>query len=299
MQVSRQNLFESALLRVSGLRIRPTSTAIGELEAATMNIMALPVAGVFALHDAPRHHTVATPSHAVFISANRPYRLSFPGGVGDDCITVQFGSEALAAALPEAMKGDCFDATRFASSALLSADAVLARSLLGHCLWPSGEVTTEVDPLDIEERCLSLLATTLQLARRSDSRAHCTRVADVRPRIERVKEAIAFAPQLKWTLDSLARVASMSAFHLAHTFRAEVGAPVYQYVLRARLGAALERVLGGDDDLTAIALDSGFASHSHFTVRFREHFGLTPVALRRRGLASQMQLRKIVIAPQP
>jgi AraC-like DNA-binding protein len=41
----------------------------------------------------------------------------------------------------------------------------------------------------------------------------------------------------------------------------------------------MERVLAdvdGSDDLTSIALDAGFASHSHFTARFRAFVGVTP-----------------------
>ena len=51
------------------------------------------------------------------------------------------------------------------------------------------------------------------------------------------------------------------------------------------------------DDLTAIALDAGFASHSHFTARFRSFFGCTPAGLRRLASAAKIaELRKIVTA---
>jgi AraC-like DNA-binding protein len=56
-------------------------------------------------------------------------------------------------------------------------------------------------------------------------------------------------------------------------------------------------VLDGDDDPTTIALDAGFASHSHFTARFRGFFGCTPAALRRTANATSLaELRKIVTA---
>ena len=56
-------------------------------------------------------------------------------------------------------------------------------------------------------------------------------------------------------------------------------------------------MLDSNLDLTSIALDTGFASHSHFTARFRAFFGLTPEALRRSaGSGSAAQLRKIVTA---
>ena len=68
-------------------------------------------------------------------------------------------------------------------------------------------------------------------------------------------------------------------------------------MLHERLARTLDAVLDGGDDLTAIALDAGFASHSHFTARFRSFFGCTPAALRRIATAAQLaELRKIVTA---
>ena len=81
-------------------------------------------------------------------------------------------------------------------------------------------------------------------------------------------------------------------------FRQTVGTSVYDYVLHERLAHSLDAVLDGSDDLTAIALDAGFASHSHFTARFRSFFGCTPTALRRRTRANLPgNIRKIVTAP--
>jgi AraC-like DNA-binding protein len=77
------------------------------------------------------------------------------------------------------------------------------------------------------------------------------------------------------------------------------GISIYNYVLRERLAQSLDAVLDCDDDLTAIALDGGFASHSHFTARFRSFFGCTPVALRRIATAGHLaELRKIMTARQ-
>jgi AraC-like DNA-binding protein len=68
-------------------------------------------------------------------------------------------------------------------------------------------------------------------------------------------------------------IAGVSPFHLAHVFSKEVGTSVYRYAIRLRLANALNAVLDSNVDLTSIALDTGFASHSHFTARFREFFG--------------------------
>ena len=80
-------------------------------------------------------------------------------------------------------------------------------------------------------------------------------------------------------------------------FRGLVGTSLYDYVLRERLAQALNAVVDGDEDITGIALNAGFASHSHFTARFRRFFGCPPVALRRTAHAARIDdFRKIVTA---
>jgi transcriptional regulator GlxA family with amidase domain len=66
--------------------------------------------------------------------------------------------------------------------------------------------------------------------------------------------------------------------------------------LRLRLAQALSAVVDSDADITTIALDAGFASHSHFTLHFRTLFGVTPAALRRGRRPRPAELRKIVTA---
>jgi AraC-like DNA-binding protein len=114
--------------------------------------------------------------------------------------------------------------------------------------------------------------------------------------VERVKEAVGAAPADQWSIAKLGKVARLSHFHLCHVFREMVGVSLYEYVVQERLAHSLDAVLDGGN-LTAVALDAGFASHSHFTARFRKFFGLTPTALRRAATAGHAaQLRKIMTA---
>ena len=50
---------------------------------------------------------------------------------------------------------------------------------------------------------------------------------------------------------------------------------------RLRLRASLEHLADGADDLTTLALDLGFSSHSHFTAAFRQTYGRTPAEFQR------------------
>ncbi len=291
----RRKLFDGNLVGFGHVTAKPASLDCGEIECHDANILALPLSGVFAKHDGPRRHAIATPNHAVFISAGSPYRLSFPGRIGDKCLTLRFSSAALARVLPEAMAGDGFDASAFANHALLPPAVMLERSrLMGRF------AREENDPLELEEIGVGLLAASLGAARKQGSsrrRAATGVTASRRRRIECVKEAISIAPGRKWTLDELAHLAGMSACHLAHVFREQAGTSVYNYVMRTRLAGALAAVLDSGADLTTIALDAGFASHSHFTARFRAFFGMTPLELRRGASPGKAAgLRKIVTA---
>jgi AraC-like DNA-binding protein len=84
----------------------------------------------------------------------------------------------------------------------------------------------------------------------------------------------------------------VSPFHLARVFHERAGVPVHRYLTRLRLRAALDRLMGGADDLTALALDLGFSSHSHFTDAFRTEFGRPPSAVRHSGARALRELSK-------
>jgi AraC family transcriptional regulator len=298
MEATKRTFLNSDLLQVGYMGVRPAQTLPSYTEAPPANMLALPLSGVFAKHDGARQQMLATPCHALLMGAGRPYRISFPGGIGDETLILRFTDEALSRVAPEAMMGDAFNAPAFAPRLLLPAPELLARSLLWRKL-----ASGDYDRLDIEESCTHLLNTVLVNARRERQRSRgASRPSASAHRIRqlgRVMEAITLEPERKWTLAALANLACVSPFHLAHMFRAEVGAPLYAFVLRTRLAKALEAVLDDDADLSAIAYDTGFASHSHFTSRFRAMFGTTPLALRRNAsVRMATELRKTIQAKE-
>ena len=69
-------------------------------------------------------------------------------------------------------------------------------------------------------------------------------------------------------------------FHLCRCFRAGTGLTLHEYRTQLRLRGALEALESGDCDLTRLALDTGFSSHSHFTAAFRRVFDATPSRVR-------------------
>jgi len=284
--ITRRTLYQGGLFEVGHVVCRPTPDLRHEVEYPGLNVVALPIAGVFAVHHGPRQQVLAIPNHAVFISSGSPCRVTFPGNIGDECLVLRLSAAGLARLVPEAMARDGFHSSVFTTRAELPPSAMLARGLLWRRLSRG-----EDDPLLVEELGVELLDSALLAVRRSRVAADHSR------HVRRVKEAISASPARRWALGELSDIAGVSPCHLAHVFSREVGTSVYRYAIRQRLALALDAVLDSRLDLTSIALDSGFASHSHFTARFRAFFGLTPDALRRSaGSRNAAELRKIVTA---
>jgi AraC-like DNA-binding protein len=166
------------------------------------------------------------------------YRVSHPADGGDRCLAV-----ALAPGLHE--------------EALGAARVLPVRRRL--------RVTLTADELEAEESGLDLVA---QLADAPPLRSS--------PRVELVRELVAASPTRRWTLSDIAGAVHVSPFHLARQFRSATGQTLARYLLGLRLALALDRLQEGEDDLARLAVDLGFASHSHFTERFRHAFGKPP-----------------------
>jgi AraC-like DNA-binding protein len=77
------------------------------------------------------------------------------------------------------------------------------------------------------------------------------------------------------TLVEVAEQLGVSPIHLTQTFKRAEGVPLYRYQTRLRLARALER-LPGHQDLSDLAFELGFSSHSHFSAAFRGEFGVSP-----------------------
>src|SRR3984893_9996020 len=82
------------------------------------------------------------------------------------------------------------------------------------------------------------------------------------------------------TLDEIAGIAGISRFHMVRAFAAATGLSVMRYVRGRRLSEAARALAGGAPDILTLALDADYGSHEAFTRAFRDHFGVTPEAVR-------------------
>lgn len=82
------------------------------------------------------------------------------------------------------------------------------------------------------------------------------------------------------TLDEISDVAGISRFHMVRAFAAATGLSVMRYVRARRLSEAARALAAGAPDILNVALDADYGSHEAFTRAFRDHFGVTPEAVR-------------------
>jgi AraC family transcriptional regulator len=87
-------------------------------------------------------------------------------------------------------------------------------------------------------------------------------------------------------LDTLARRAGLSPFHLQRLFKAAVGESPKAFTLRLRLERAAFHLLVHDSTVLDVALECGFQSHETFLRAFRRRFGLLPSEYRE-GIRTQ------------
>ncbi len=276
----QQPLYSGALVSIRDVRCRPTDCACSGEESSPSDDLVFPRAGVFVWHVA-REKVVADRNHVLFFSSSQPYRVSHPVLGGDDCTCFTFRHDILLEALARHEPGVRDRATApfgITHGPIEPRSAYLQQRLrLQLRMQPH-------DPIAVEEAAFALLHEVLDGAHRvrgqRPARMPGTRRAH-RERAEATKAFLANAFRTPLTLGAIARAVHTSPYHLARLFRREVGTPVHQYVTRLRLGLALEHLTNGAEDLTALALDLGYSSHSHFTESFRRAFGASPSEFRR------------------
>ena len=97
------------------------------------------------------------------------------------------------------------------------------------------------------------------------------------------------------TLDGIAAIGGISRFHMVRAFAAATGLSVMRYVRTRRLTEAARALAGGAPDILTLALDADYGSHEAFTRAFRDHFGVTPEAVRSSTRLDNLRLQEPIV----
>jgi AraC-like DNA-binding protein len=123
-----------------------------------------------------------------------------------------------------------------------------------------------------------LVLTVLRSALQMEDPAYEPR-ATTRRMLRRAKEFVEANFSAALRLGDVARAVNASPAYLTDVFRRAEGISLHRYIVQLRLARALVE-LPEATDLTTLALDLGFSSHSHFASAFRRAFGCTPSEFR-------------------
>lgn len=239
-------------------------------ECAHKTSLVYPYRGVFMRH-VGRNDTVAEANQMLFFNAAQGYRISHPLDGGDACIDLSVDDALLAELAPkdQIQPGELFGFRRQRRRIDPRAQALVA--LLRHGLHRKAAETLEAETL------------ALTLVRRSlgERTSHAAGASVGRQKlVDRAKLALSSDLARRWTLAEIAAEVGISPVYLTQVFQQVEATPLYRYQLRLRLARALD-LLGQYDDLTALGLELGFSSHSHFTASFRQTYGQTPAEFQR------------------
>lgn len=239
-------------------------------ECAHKTSLVYPYRGVFMRH-VGRNDTVAEANQVLFFNIGQGYRISHPVDGGDACIDLSIDESLLAELAPrdQVQPGELFGFKRQRRRVDPRAQALVA--LLRHGLRRGVAETLEAETL------------ALTLVRRSlgERTSHAAGASVGRQKlVDRAKLVLSSDLARRWTLAEIATEVGVSPVYLTQVFQQVEATPLYRYQLRLRLARALD-LLGEYEDLTALGLDLGFSSHSHFTSSFRQAYGQTPAEFQR------------------
>jgi AraC family transcriptional regulator len=267
-------LLSTTTVTVRDVRCTGTCRHKGPEECATSLQLVFPYRGVY-VHHLGSDPAIADANQVVIFNPGEGYRMSHPVHGGD-------------------------------ASLVVVADEALLRELVPASLQRRGVLALDPHHLRIDPRTQALIALlrhrlrsgatesleaeslTLTLVRRAFGTRTSHRAGGTTGRrrlVDRAKIVLAGDLTRRWTLAAIAAEVDASPVYLTQVFQDVEGVPLYRYHRHLRLARSLD-LLERCEDLSALAFELGFSSHSHFSAAFRQLYGRSPSAFRRQAIPS-------------
>ena len=269
-QFSAQPLLGTATVTIHDVACSGACRHASEEECTNATHLVFPYRGVFVRH-LGRNDAVGEANQVLFFNDAEPYRVSHPIAGGDACLDLVISEPLLRELAPkEQIRGS--GALAFRRQRLrIDPRAQALVALLRHAL--RGKVA---ETLEAETLALTLVRRAL-----GERTSHAARASAGRQKlVDRAKLVLATDLARRWTLAEIGAAVGVSPVYLTQVFQQVEAVPLYRYHLRLRLARALD-LLAACSDLTALSIDLGFSSHSHFSAAFRQAYGRTPAAFQR------------------
>lgn len=266
-------LLDSGTVAVRHVDCRGTCRHRSPEECASHTHFVFPYRGLYLRH-VGTDFAVADANHVLFFNAGQGYRVSHPVMGGDASLVLSVDQSTLREIAPANLVCESAGALTFNDQQLrIDARAQALVMMLKHSLRNGS-----IEPLEAEGLALTLVSRAIGPR---TSRAPGASVAR-RRLVARVKMLLAGDLSRRWSLGEIAKEIRGSPVYLTQVFQQVEGLPLYRYHLRLRLARALD-LIPQRTDLSGLAQDLGFSSHSHFSAAFRQAYGMTPAEFRKLG----------------
>lgn len=271
-----ESIFSSNGIGLGIYRCQHDNIDRGPEQFARSHTINVPIRGVYVKHGR-LGDSLVDPQRAVFFSRGDTYETSHPHGCGDGgyylIVPQRYLDGILAEVDPERTTSEDRGFT-------LQDGPLPARAAIESRRIARDARSGRSDLLALEERTMEVARSVVAAAYTARGIRKPTRRVGAQRRHREIAMAaaaiLASRPEQGLSLAEIATQVGASPFHLSRVFHSQHGVTLREYHERARLQFALNRIQSGERNLTRLAFDSGFTSHSHFTHRFHATFGVTP-----------------------
>ncbi|HUE97881.1 MAG TPA: helix-turn-helix transcriptional regulator [Anaerolineales bacterium] len=295
-QDASRPIYNGAFFRIGQFRRGSKHSNFGGPHQIGGTLVVFPRTSVTITH-AGKDPVVADPNTVMFYNHGQIYSRDKLSDKGDLCEWFGFDPTLVADAIrsfDEHVDDHPCEPFAFSHGPSDTASYLWQRLVVDHILGAQ----QQLDHLFIEETVMQILNRVIE--NRYRQRAvypFKTKVSQESEVVDAIQNVLAVRFEQNPSLEQIATQLNYSPFHLCRIFRKHTGQSIRQYLNQLRLRASLEYVTQANTDLTSLALEMGFASHSHFTEAFRKTFGTPPSGLRNISQRTLRQLwRKISIA---
>ena len=264
-----QRLLDSGTVSVRHVECRGTCRQRGAEECASHTHFVFPYRGVYLRH-VGGDLAVADANHVLFFNEGQGYQVSHPVAGGDTSLVLSVAEPTLHELAPKNLVCETAAFSFNQQHLRIDARAQALVMLLKHSLRHG-----TIEPLEAEALSLTLVSRAIgPRTSRASGATHARRRL-----VDRAKVLLAGDLSRRWTLVEIAKEIGGSAVYLTQVFQQVEGLPLYRYHLRLRLARALD-LIAQREDLSGLAQDLGFSSHSHFSAAFKQAYGVTPAEFR-------------------
>ncbi|RYF78605.1 MAG: AraC family transcriptional regulator [Cytophagaceae bacterium] len=146
----------------------------------------------------------------------------------------------------------------------------------------SSQRTGPLQRLFLEARVLELLTLQLEQMQGAQPSSRSLKQTDgrkINEALERLDASYVNPP----TIVELAKLVGLNEFNLKRGFKDQVGTTILGYITQRRMEDAKRLLLESDETISEVAYWVGYKNPAHFTVAFKQYFGVLPSAFRTQG----------------